>query len=86
MAVDAQVMEILMTEKKNILVIQTAFIGDAILTLPMLQKLKGMNPDSELDVIAIPGTAQIFNSSPAVDEVIILDKKGNQHRPRRNYQ
>ena len=64
------------TLKDKILVIQTAFIGDAILTLPMLQELKRMNPDFLIDVIGIPSTEEIFAASPAVNEVIVLDKRG----------
>ncbi len=58
------------------LIIQTAFIGDAILTLPMIQKLKELNPESWIDVIAIPSTAVIFNLSPAVNQVHVFDKRG----------
>ena len=61
---------------EKILVIQTAFIGDAILTLPMIQRLKTMIPDSVIDVISIPVTSEIFSASPYVNEVICLDKKG----------
>ncbi|KAF0216874.1 MAG: heptosyltransferase [Ignavibacteria bacterium] len=50
---DAQDLEILM---KKILVIQTAFLGDAILTLPLIQKLKEANPDSEITALCIPST------------------------------
>ncbi len=64
------------TLKEKILVIQTAFIGDAVLTLPMLQELKRNNPFSIIDVIAIPSTSEIFLNSPVVNEVIILDKRG----------
>ncbi len=60
---------------EKILIIQTAFIGDAILTLPMIQKLKDIFPQSEIDVIAIPSTLEIFSASPYVNEVIILDKR-----------
>ncbi|MCH7972983.1 MAG: glycosyltransferase family 9 protein [Bacteroidetes bacterium] len=60
---------------QKILIIQTAFIGDAILTLPMIQKLKEQNKDAEIDVIAIPSTKEIFNSSPFVSKVIEIDKK-----------
>ena len=60
----------------KILVIQTAFIGDAILTLPMLQKLKEKYPESELDVISNPATSEIFSSSPVINDVIVLDKRG----------
>jgi heptosyltransferase-2 len=61
---------------EKILVIQTAFIGDAVLTLPMIQKLKEFFPVSEIDVLAIPATAEIFNASPSVNNVIDMDKKG----------
>lgn len=60
---------------EKILIIQTAFIGDAILTLPMLQKLKEMYPESEVDIISNPETSVIFSSSPVVNQVFVLDKK-----------
>ncbi|MCH8325048.1 MAG: glycosyltransferase family 9 protein [Bacteroidetes bacterium] len=60
---------------RRFLIIQTAFIGDAILTLPMIQKLKEQNKDAEIDVLAIPSTKEIFNSSPFVNKVIEIDKK-----------
>ncbi len=60
---------------KKILVIQTAFIGDAVLTLPMIQKLKAKFSDSIIDVISIPSTAEIFSASSSVNKVIILDKR-----------
>ncbi len=61
---------------ERILVIQTAFIGDAILTLPMIQELKKKFADSVIDVVCIPSTSEIFSSSPSADNVIVLDKKG----------
>ncbi len=61
---------------ERILVIQTAFIGDAILTLPMIQKLKKDNTSSKIDVVCIPSTLEIFSSSPNVENAIVLDKKG----------
>jgi len=62
---------------EKILIIQTAFIGDAILTLPMIQKLKEIIPKSEIDVISNPTTLEIFSASPYVNKVIVLDKKGD---------
>ena len=58
------------------LIIQTAFIGDAVLTLPMIQKLKEMSPECTIDVIAIPSTAEIFSLSSAVNHVHVFDKRG----------
>ena len=60
----------------KVLVIQTAFIGDAILTLPMIQKLKEIFDNVELQVLCIPSTQEIFSASPYVDEIIVYDKKG----------
>ncbi len=66
---------------KKILIIQTAFIGDAILTLPMIQKLKELYTESEIDVLAIPATAEIFSASEYVSSVLIIDKKGKDKSP-----
>ncbi len=60
---------------KKILIIQTAFPGDAILTLPMIQKLSEREQDSLIDVMAIPSTSEIFQSSPFVNNVLIIDKR-----------
>jgi heptosyltransferase-2 len=68
--------ETLNAEKERILVIQTAFIGDAILTLPMIERLKQLHPDYEIDVLTIPKTEEIFAAAEYVDNVIIMDKKG----------
>jgi heptosyltransferase II len=61
---------------KKFLVIQTAFIGDAILTLPMIQKLKEKTQQCEIHVLTIPSTSEIFSASPYVSRVIVIDKKG----------
>jgi heptosyltransferase II len=60
----------------TILVIQTAFIGDAILTLPLIQSLKHNYPHSSIDVIVVPRTAEIFAHHPAISKIIQYDKRG----------
>ena len=69
-------MEILKRQGEKILVIQTAFLGDAVLTLPMIQKLKELNSDSTIDVLCIQASKEIFQLSPIINEVIVIDKKG----------
>lgn len=64
---------------ERILFIQTAFLGDAILALPAIQKLKELNPDSQIDVLCIPETEEIFSASPSINKVNVIDKK-NQHK------
>jgi heptosyltransferase II len=69
-------MEILKREGEKILVIQTAFLGDAVLTLPMIQKLKEMYRNSIIDVLCIQASKEIFQLSPFINDVIVIDKKG----------
>ena len=61
---------------EKILFIQTAFLGDAILALPAIQKLKNIIPGCTIDVLCIPETEEVFKSSPGVDNSIVIDKKG----------
>jgi heptosyltransferase II len=60
----------------NILVIQTAFIGDAILTLPLIQSLKRNYDTASIDVVVVPRTADIFAHHPAISSIISYDKRG----------
>ncbi len=62
----------------NILVLQTAFIGDAILTLPLIQVLKKSYPNSSIDVVVVPGTVKIFSHHPAISSIIPYDKRGKE--------
>jgi heptosyltransferase II len=60
----------------RILVIQTAFIGDAILTLPLIQVLKKKYPQSSIDVVVVPRTTDVFSNHPAISGIIPYDKRG----------
>lgn len=61
---------------KRGLVIQTAFLGDVILALPMVQALKKTFPESQIDFLAIPETAGIVKTHPDISQVIVYDKHG----------
>ena len=67
-----------MSETTKVLVIQTAFPGDAILTLPFIQELKKKSPDYLIDILCIPSTAEIFAASPYVNSAMPFDKNGKQ--------
>ncbi|EQA46069.1 lipopolysaccharide heptosyltransferase II [Leptospira broomii serovar Hurstbridge str. 5399] len=62
-----------MTE--NILLIQTAFLGDLILTTPLFREVKRKYPRSKLTVIVNKGTESVLEANPWIDEIIPLDKK-----------
>ncbi len=60
---------------QRILVFQTAFTGDVILTLPMIQRLKHTLSEAFIDVVATPAGAAVLANHPAVDRIIAYDKK-----------
>ena len=62
--------------EKRILIIQTAFIGDVVLTIPLVKVLKEYQNDIEIDFLCIPETANLLNGNPMINEVIVYDKKG----------
>lgn len=56
------------------LVIQTAFLGDVVLTTPLLAELA--YTFGPVDVVVTPGAAELLEGHPAVREVIRYDKGG----------
>ena len=65
-----------MSEYRSAVVIQTAFIGDVILTLPLIQSVRMLHPEAAVDVVVIPKSKELFANHPDVREVIVFDKKG----------
>lgn len=59
---------------KNILVIKLRHIGDVLLCVPAIRALKESFPASRVSVLVNPGTEQMLNLNPLVDEVICLDR------------
>ena len=55
------------------LVIQTSFIGDTVLTTPLLAQLANRGP---VDVVTTPASAALLAGHPAVREAIAYDKRG----------
>lgn len=66
-----------MNTKQKILIIQTSFLGDVILSLPMVQSLKKLIPQSEIDYLCIPSTANVLQNNSYIRNVIIYDKKAS---------
>ncbi len=56
-------------------VIQTAFLGDAVLTLPLIQKLKD-STGAAVDVVVTPRASGLFENHPAINSIISYDKRG----------
>ena len=61
---------------KNVLVLQTSFLGDSLLTLPLLRRLKDSLPGARVSVLTLPKNGDVFRNNAWVDEVILDDKRG----------
>ncbi len=66
------------SETHSIVVIQTAFLGDAVLTRPLLDALHARFPQSRLSVVCTPEIEEVFRNHPAQPELIIFDKHGRE--------
>lgn len=62
-----------MGRKKRILVLRYRFIGDTILTVPFLRNLRRAEPDAEITWVVSPGTTEVIQGIPYVDELLIWD-------------
>jgi len=65
-----------MNDFKSIVVVQTAFIGDVILTLPLIQVCKKLLPAAALDVVVTPAAKELCANHPDIREAIAFDKRG----------
>jgi lipopolysaccharide heptosyltransferase II len=59
---------------KRILVIQTAFLGDVILSTPVVSELKRLYPNSNIDILVKKGNESLVNDNPKIHQVYVFDK------------
>lgn len=62
--------------KIRILIIHTAFIGDIVLSTPLVKKLKEVYPWSDITYVTTPVGASILRNNPNISEIIEYDKRG----------
>lgn len=60
---------------KNILVIQTAFIGDAILASSLLEKMHAYFPKADISILVRKGNESIYSSHPFLKDVLVWEKR-----------
>lgn len=65
---------------KQILIIQTAFIGDVILATGLIEKLHRHYPEASIDFVLRKGNESLLKNHPKLREVHIWDKKGGKYR------
>ncbi len=54
---------------KRILIVQLDHLGDAVLTSPMLTRLRVAYPEATIDVLASPSNLEVFEADPNIDHV-----------------
>jgi heptosyltransferase-2 len=70
-----------MKDKEKILVIQTAFLGDLILSTTLFKKIKQKHPESHITLLVNKGTEQILSNNPNIDFIVPVDKKQTFKNP-----
>lgn len=65
---------------QKILVIQTAFIGDAILATGIVEKLHKTYPNSAIDFMVRQGNESLFTGHPFLHQVIVWNKKEGKYK------
>jgi heptosyltransferase-2 len=63
------------SSREKILVVQTSFVGDTVLTIPLLSELKRHFSGGELAVLCTPQAKSLLEDNPDIDELIPYEKK-----------
>lgn len=63
---------------KKILIIQTAFVGDVILSTSLISSLKKSNPTWQIDVLVRKGNESLLQNNPAINLIYAWDKSKNK--------
>ena len=61
---------------KKILIFHTAFIGDIVLSTPLIKNIKKLYPNSEITYVTTPAGRVVLFNNPYLKEVIAYDKRG----------
>ncbi|MDZ7725848.1 MAG: lipopolysaccharide heptosyltransferase II [candidate division KSB1 bacterium] len=67
-----------MTTYKRILIVQTAFLGDLVLTTPLIRAVRQLFPNSRIDALVIPQTRDIVRHNPHLSNIYTFDKRENK--------
>ncbi len=65
---------------KKILIIQTASIGDVILSTGLAEKLHKFYPEALIHILVKKGMESLFSGHPFITKVLVWDKKNQKYR------
>ncbi len=61
---------------RRAVILQSSFLGDSVLTIPLAREIKSRWPHAILDVVTLKNSASLFRDSGWVDRVFVEEKKG----------
>jgi ADP-heptose:LPS heptosyltransferase len=67
---------------RRILIVQLDHMGDAVLTTPILPRLRAAYPEAVIDVLASRSNREVFESDPHVRRVHVADRNWFERRPK----
>ena len=65
---------------QKILIIQTAFIGDVVLSTAMIEKIHTHFPNAQIDFLVRKGNESLLDNNPYLNDVFIWNKKENKYK------
>ena len=67
-------------QQVRVLIVQTAFLGDVVLTLPLVEAIRQRFPQACVELLTVPAHAALLQDQPGVDAVLPYDKRGTGMR------
>ncbi len=67
------------SKSQDILVIQTAFIGDVVLATALVESLHQANPTARITILVRKGNEALFKAHPFLHQVLVWDKQQNKY-------
>ena len=64
----------------QILIIQTAFLGDVILATPVASELKRLYPNAHIDMLVKKGNESLLANHESLRDVLVLDKSSGKRK------
>jgi heptosyltransferase II len=65
-----------MADPSKILVFQTAYLGDVVLTTPLLDALRSKYPSARIDIVVQPAWMEMVRYHPSATMIVPFDKRG----------
>jgi heptosyltransferase I len=59
----------------HVVVVMMSTVGNAVHTLPVINSIKMHRPEARISWIMQPGSAALVQGHPAVDEIVVVDRK-----------